>query len=88
MVAVNGEESALWSAVLDERTLVLTVPESAGCTIDPTLSGVDDAAKVVHVEATSVSDGECAANLFLAAKELTVGTDVRGYAVHVRFDAG
>ena len=92
-VEVNGEviepeDDALWSARVDGKKLVLTVPESGGCTTQVQLSGVDVASKTIDVVATSENEGSCAANLFLSPKELFVETDVRGFTVHVRTDEG
>jgi hypothetical protein len=93
IVEVNGEviepeADALWSASVDGRRVVLTVPESGGCTKQVELSKVDVTSKTIDVVATSKHEGPCAANLFLTPKELLVDTDVRGFTVHVRVDEG
>ena len=89
-IEVNGEvveeDDLLWAARVDGRTLVVTVPESSGCSMDVQLSGVDVASETIDIVATPEIEEACGANLFLSPKELLVDPDVRGFTVQVRIE--
>ena len=89
-IEVNGEvveeDDLLWAARVDGRTLVVTVPESSGCSMDVQLSGVDVASETIDIVATPEIEEACGANLFLSPKELLVDPDVRGFTIQVRIE--